>query len=185
MRPQGKPWRQEIQSFIARQQPFQLSNYIDATGQPWQFDIHHARLIPHEEREYLDCWSPTTEGNLDLPPLQHNWCFRLDRYQGAAILPLKARWRSDLDRLTVTFHLYGRLAHSYAQSKRHQDDRAGHWLDRETFEVERSINNTYWFNRELRRYGADCYILSPDMVRDRFMAEVQAIADRYTSHHMP
>lgn len=182
------PWRQEVMQQIKRKQPFQLSKYVDAIGQAWTFDVHYAKLVRHEGREYLDCWCASSEGNFDLPELQHNWCFRLDRYQGSAIrpLPTPAKWQSDFDRMDVELHFYGRLAYSYADSKHDVNDRREQcgWLDNNTYRVVRSIYNTYWFNRELRMHGENCQIISPAAVRSHFYAELQTILQRYQTDNI-
>jgi hypothetical protein len=179
---QAVPWRREVMHFIERRQPFQLSTYVDATGQAWTFNICYAELVRHEGREYLDCWCDSTDGNQDLPELQHNWCFRLDRYRGSAIVSLnRSSWRVDFDRIDVTFDLLGRLAHSYAMSKHHVDDRhdACVWLDTQTYRVVRSVYNTYWLSRELRMHGEDCVIVAPESLQVRFRHELQATLKRY------
>lgn len=175
------PWRLEVDRLIKAQQPFRLEGYTDATGQQWQFTIYHGRIVQHQGREYLDCWCAETTGNQDLPELHHNWCFLLERYQGEAIIPVRGPWRPDLDRLTAEFHLHGRLAHSYAHSKHRSEDQDSHWLpDRPgIYRVVRSIYSSFWFLRELRQYGADCELVGPPALRERFLAEWRAIGDRY------
>ena len=179
------PWRRDVMRLIKQKQPFQLSKYVDAIGKAWTFDVHYAELVRHEEREYLDCWCASLEGNQDLPELQHNWCFRLDRYQGSAIrlLPLPAQWRRDFDRIDVELHFYGRLAYSYADSNHDVNDRREQcdWLDNNTYRVVRSIYNTYWLNRELRMHGENCQIISPAAARSRFYGELQAMLKPYQS----
>ncbi len=176
------PWRLEVDSFIHRRQPFRLS-YQDAMERSWNFTITHAAIVSHEEREYLDCWCTETEGNSDLPELQHNWCFRLDRIQGSALIPVRERWRKDFDRINVEFYLYGRLAASYMNSKHDVSDIESHWLpdDPNVCRVVRSIYNTYWFHREMRRHGGDSEIVLPPAVRQRFYQELQATCQRYES----
>ncbi|NJN61045.1 MAG: WYL domain-containing protein [Coleofasciculaceae cyanobacterium RL_1_1] len=180
---QSVPWRIKVTELIERKQPFRLSKYVDAIGQVWTFDVHYAELVRHEGREYLDCWCPSSEGNQDVLPLQHNWCFRLDRYQGSAIRPLPkpARWRGDFDRIDVEFHCYGRLAHSYSESKHDVNDRREYcdWVDDNTYRVVRSIYNTYWLNRELRMHGENCEIIAPTVVRSHFYKALQTMFQRY------
>jgi WYL domain len=184
---QSVPWRLEVTELIERKQPFRLSEYVDATGQVWIFDVHYAELVRHEGREYLDCWCASSEGNQDLLPLQHNWCFRLDRYRGSVIRPLPkpARWRGDFDRIEVEFHCYGRFAHSYFQSKHDVNDRREYcdWVDDNTYRVVRSVYNTYWLNRELRMHGENCEVIAPAAVRSRFYEELQATLQRYQAEH--
>ena len=53
-------WSLEIDRYILRQQPFQLS-YQDATSRLWSFTVRHAEIIPHEQRQYLNFWCEDTE----------------------------------------------------------------------------------------------------------------------------
>jgi predicted DNA-binding transcriptional regulator YafY len=39
--------------------------------------------------------------------------------------------------------------------------------------------NPFWLIRELRRYGADCVIVSPNAVRDRFKKDLTAMLEQY------
>lgn len=177
---QSGPWRQQVRDLIRQRQSFKLVNYVDATGQSWQFEVRHAKLVSHEQREYLDCWCTTTENNRDLPELQHNWCFRLDRYQGSAIIPIQQPWREDFDRILVEFHLYGRLAHSYHTSHHVDDiDADCGWLDAGTYRVVRSVYNTYWLRRELRRHGSDCEVIAPAALRAQVWEDAQRLCQRY------
>ncbi|MDB9527147.1 WYL domain-containing protein [Oscillatoria sp. CS-180] len=78
----------------------------------------------------------------------------------------------------VEFHLLNRLAIAY-QSKSKTDR-----LDEKNPEtgirrVQRRIHNTFWFFREVRRYGADCVVIGPEEVRDRFAQDEIAMAKHY------
>ncbi|NJN76416.1 MAG: WYL domain-containing protein [Synechococcaceae cyanobacterium RL_1_2] len=166
------PWRARIDSFIKGQRPFQLS-YQDVQEKVWTFSIHHAQIVPHENRQYLDCWCQETEGNQDLPELQHNWSFRLDRIHDAAVIPLNHKWRPNLDIIPVEIHLYRGLAFAY-ESK--IDDLHNQWHPEltQTRQVVRQVSNTFWFIREMRRYGPDCQIITPKAVRDRVISDIRA-----------
>ncbi|KPQ39690.1 MAG: putative transcriptional regulator [Phormidium sp. OSCR] len=176
------PWRWQVETYIRRQQSFTLS-YQDATDRLWRFTICHAAIVQHEEREYLDCWCPDTQGNLDLPELQHNWSLRLDRIQDAVLSPTKNPWRKDFDRISVEFYLYGRLAASYSQSKNHPEDIESDWLPEHPNirRVVRSIYNTYWFRRELRRHGSEVEVMDPKPLRDLIAEDYRQMCDRYSN----
>ncbi|MCC5897150.1 MAG: WYL domain-containing protein [Phormidium sp. BM_Day4_Bin.17] len=176
------PWRLQVEMYIRRQQSFTLS-YQDATDRLWRFTICHAAIVRHEDREYLDCWCPDTQGNLDLPELRHNWCLRLDRIQDAVLSPTKNPWRKDFDRIPVEFYLYGRLAASYSQSKNHPEDIESDWLPEHPNirRVVRSIYNTYWFRRELRRHGSDVEVMNPKPLRDLIAEDYRQMCDRYSN----
>lgn len=168
-------WRLEIDRYIRRQHPFQLS-YQDAAERIWNFTIRYAAITNHEKRQYLDCWCEQTEGNRDLPDLAHNWCLRLDRIPEAAISPINGRWRSSLDVLDVELHLLRGLAFAY-QAK--PNDLVNEWMDQPQLRVVRRVTNTFWFFREILVYGEDCVVVSPAAVRDRFRQKVQALFNQY------
>lgn len=171
------PWRLEIDRYLRRQHPFELS-YQDAAGRLWQFTIRYGRINLHEKRQYLDCWCEETEGNLDIPELQHNWCLRLDRIQDAAITPIKGQWRHNLDQIEVEMHLFRGLAFAY-QARR--EDQENDWLPDQSRvrRVVRNISSTFWFLREVKQYGKDCQIIAPDSVRSRYIDELIATCNQY------
>ncbi|EDX72234.1 hypothetical protein MC7420_8326 [Coleofasciculus chthonoplastes PCC 7420] len=171
------PWRIEIDRYLRRQHPFELS-YQDAPGRLWQFTIRYGRINLHEKRQYLDCWCEETEGNLDIPELQHNWCLRLDRIQDAAITPIKGQWRHNLDQIEVEMHLFKGLAFAY-QARR--EDQENDWLPDQprVRRVVRSVSSTFWFLREVKQYGKDCQIIVPDSVRSRYIDELIATCNQY------
>ncbi len=72
------PWRQKIDNFIRRQQPFRLT-YQDAAERNWQFTVRFAEVQSIEKRQYLLCRTDESEGNQDISELSHNWTLRLDR----------------------------------------------------------------------------------------------------------
>jgi hypothetical protein len=176
------PWRIEVERYIHRHQPFQLS-YQDAAERVWNFTIRYAEITMHEERQYLDCWCEETDGNRELSGLQHNWCLRLDRITDAAISSVKGEWRQGLATLAVEMHLFSGLAFAY-RSKTAKDE-VNEWLTElpQVRRVVRQISSSFWFIREVLRYGQDCEILSPDSVRDRVQQEVRAMYKRY--HQQP
>ncbi|HEY9847975.1 MAG TPA: WYL domain-containing protein [Leptolyngbyaceae cyanobacterium] len=172
------PWRIAIDNFIHRQQPFKLT-YQDAAERVWHFHIYHATIDRHEDRQYLDCWCDETEGNQDLPELQHNWCLRLDRIPEAAIAPIDGKWRKHLDRIPVEMHLYRGLAFGY-RTKTGQDT-INEWLSDvpQVRRVVRQVSNTFWFFREILRYGEDCVVVSPENVREQVKRKLRSLCQRY------
>jgi hypothetical protein len=175
-----QPWRIQIETYIRRNKAFRLS-YQDAREQLWQFTIRHAQITLHEDRQYLDCWCEETEGNKDLPELIHNRCLRIDRITDPAISPVTGNWRSSLDTIPIEMHLYGGLAFAY-QSKSNQDT-LNEWHPElpEVRRVTRQISNTFWFTREILRYGKDCEIVTPDRLRDRIRKEINSLHQRYST----
>jgi predicted DNA-binding transcriptional regulator YafY len=172
------PWRLEIDQYIRRQDPFQLT-YRDATDRPWSFTIRHARITPYERRQYLECWCEETEGNQDLPELQHNWTLRLDRIPDAALSTVRGQWRSHLDYLEVEMHLFKGLAFAYEAKTA---DVSNEWLSNRSPPVRsvvRSVSSTFWFFREVFRYGEDCVIVSPESVQEQFKRKLHALCEQY------
>lgn len=174
------PWRLEIDRHIKRREPFQLL-YQDAMGRPWQFTVRHAEIVPHEERQYLDCWCDETEGNLDIEPLRHNWCLRLDRIPEAAVRPVSGPWRPDLDRISVEVHLHNRLAFSY---KTRSADESETWLEEnpKIKQVHRRISNTYWFVREVLQNAPDMVVIAPESIREAVREKIREKV-RSLCHH--
>jgi predicted DNA-binding transcriptional regulator YafY len=153
-------------------------SYQDAAERLWHFTIRHAKIVPHEKRQYLDCWCEETAGNQDIPELQHNWSLRLDRIEDAALLPVKGEWRSHLDYVEVEMHLLRGLFFAY-QAK--PEDITSQQLpgDRRIKRVVRKITSTFWFQREVLQYGQDCIVVSPENVRDRIKQELLASYQNY------
>ncbi|MBD1930761.1 MULTISPECIES: WYL domain-containing protein [Cyanophyceae] len=171
------PWRLEIDRYIRRNSPFQLS-YQDAAGRLWNFTVRHAKVTPHEKRQYLDCWCEETEGNLDIPELVHNWSLRLDRIQEAAVMPVAGKWLPDLDRVEVEMHLSGGLAFAY---KAKPEDIANDWLaDRQRVRrVVRKVSSSFWFIREVMQYAPDCVVVSPESVREQVKQKLRSLLEQY------
>ncbi|MBD1906741.1 WYL domain-containing protein [Funiculus sociatus GB2-A5] len=171
------PWRLEIDRYIRRNSPFQMS-YEDAAGRLWNFTVRYAKVTPHEKRQYLDCWCEETEGNLDIPKLAHNWSLRLDRIQEAAVMPVAGKWRLDLDRVDVEMHLSGGLAFAY---KAKPEDIANDWLaDRQRVRrVVRKVSSSFWFIREVMQYAPDCVVVSPESVREQVKQKLRSLLEQY------
>jgi hypothetical protein len=170
-------WRLQVDRYIQRQQPFQLS-YQDASHRVWNFTARHARITNHEKRQYLDCWCEETEGNQDIEELQHNWCLRLDRIQDAAVVEIAGEWRSHLAEIEVEIHLFGGLAFAY-QAK--PEDTLTEWIPerQRVKKVIRKVSSTFWFIREIMQYTPDCVVVSPENVRDRIKQKLLTLCDLY------
>jgi predicted DNA-binding transcriptional regulator YafY len=172
------PWRLEIDDYIRRQTPFQLT-YRDAADRPWTFTIRHAKITFREKRQYLECWCDETTGNQDLPELHHNWNLRLDRIPDAALATVKGQWRANLDTIPVELYLLKGLAFAYESQA---EDVSNEWLPESNPPVRRvvrSITNTFWFFRDVLRYAEDCVIVSPQNVREQFKQKIQLLYEQY------
>lgn len=173
------PWRSDLDRCIRQQRPFRLA-YQDAAGRIWSFTVRHAKIERHEDRQYLDCWCDETEGNGDVDALKHNWSLRLDRIpEEAAIASAQGHWQPKLSDIQVEFHLIHGLAFGYRSKT--EADLSNEWMpDQQIRRVVRRVHNTFWFFREVRRYGADCVVVGPEDVRDRFAQDVIAMARHYS-----
>jgi len=176
----GKPWRHTVDQYLMQLRPFRLS-YQDAAARIFHFTVRHAKIEHHENREYLDCWCDETEGNLDIEALKHNWCLRFDHIPDEAIIsPAEGSWQPELAHIDIEFHLLNRLAIAYkSKSKADRIDEKN--PETGIRRVVRRIHNTFWFFREVRRYGADCVVVGPKEVRDRFAQEAISMARHYTT----
>jgi hypothetical protein len=171
-------WRVEVERYIRRQQPFQLS-YQDAAERVWHFYIHYAEIITHEDFQYLDCWCQESAENQDLPELSHNWCLRLDRITDAATMPISETWRSHLDTINIEMHLFHRLAFAY-KTKINLDVENEWLIDApQTRRIVRKVASTFWFRREVLRYGKDCKVISPDSVCELIRQEINSMQNLY------
>ena len=170
-------WRQQVDNLIHRQQPFRLS-YQDAAERLWSYTVLHAQVISIEKRQYLLCCAEESEGNQDVEGLRHNWTLRLDRIQEAAVVSINKPWLDDLEKIAVEFHLLDRLAFAY---ERKTEDIFVSELEGEppVRKVVRNISGTFWFFREITRYGKDCEIVSPPEVRSRFRENLKSLCQAY------
>ncbi len=171
------PLRSKIDALIRKQQPFKLS-YQDAAGKVSEFSIYYAQVAPHDDRLYLEVWCTETIGNQDIEELKHNWCLRLDRIPDeSSIVEIKGKWHSGQDLVLVEFHLLNGLAFGY-QSKTGADVK-NEWVEERVRLVVREVSSTFWFFREVFRYGEDCIILCPDNVRQRFRDKIDKMSELY------
>lgn len=174
-----KPWRQALDGFLQRQQPFQFA-YQDAAEQVWRFTIRHAEVVRHEDREYLDCWCEEASTSDELPALAHNWSLRIDRIADeVAIAPVAGEWRSQPDFIPVELHLSGGLAFGYRTKT--DADTINEWHPElpQVRRVVRRVTHSFWFFREILRYGELCEIIAPDEMRDRFKQRIQNLCQKY------
>jgi predicted DNA-binding transcriptional regulator YafY len=171
-------WRQQIDRYIRERQPFKLA-YRDAADRAFQFHVLHAQVQLLEKRQYLVCRCEETEGNQDIPELRHNWTFRLDRIQEAAVTSIERPWEVDLQRVAVEFHLSGGLAFAYRDPNnqdRFMSDLEG---DPPIRRVIRLIYSTFWFFRSIAPYWGDCIIISPENVRMLYREKVRLLYEQY------
>ncbi|MBD2303634.1 WYL domain-containing protein [Nostoc sp. FACHB-190] len=170
-------WRLEIDRYILRQQPFQLS-YQDARHHVWNFTVRYAKVNLHEKRQYFDCWCEETEGNLDVAELQHNWSLRLDRIQDAAVLPVTGEWRLGLAEIDVEMYLFAGLAFAYQPKP---EDKINEWLPdtQKVRRVVRRVSSTFWFIREVMQYTPDCVIIAPENVRSLIKEKLKTLCQHY------
>lgn len=170
-------WRSQLDQYILRQQPFELT-YRDAADRPLTFHIRYARIQLREKRQYLECWCDETEGNHDLLELRHNWTLRLDRISEAALGTIAGAWRAGLDTIAVEIHLLRGLAFAY---QARPEDVTVEWRSEavQVRRVVRQVSSTFWFFREVLPYGKDCVVVSPKTVRDRLRQELIEMIEGY------
>lgn len=168
----GPPWRTDIERCIRQQRPFRLT-YQDAADRLWNFTVRHATFERHEDRQYLDCWCDETEGNQDLEALGHNWSLRLDRIPAEAVIsPTDGHWQPELSAIPVEFLLLRGLAFGYRSKTK--ADLSNTWEpETQQRRVIRRIHSSFWFLREVRRYGADCILVSPTDLQERIIQELR------------
>jgi len=179
LRTRQYPWRQEIDNYIRQQQPFQLS-YRNAKGDLQIFTVRYAKVVPHEEKQYLDCWCEETTGNYDLEVLRHNRSLRLERISEVKVSDIDGKWLHDLDTIKVKMLLFGGLVDGY-KPKNNSDisNLKSEVNGRKTIILLRAVSNTFWFFREVMRYGEDCVIVEPDSIREQFKQKLIALCDLY------
>lgn len=165
-------WRIQVDQLIARQQPFHLV-YQNSQGQSLEYTVHYAEVIFYEKRYYLQIWCDETTDSTDLPELRHNRCLRLDRIQ--AIFPISGEWRGRFDAIQVQLHFKGWLVRAYEPKPEDIQDK----FVEDIRQVIRRVVNPFWLIREVRRYGPECIIISPEAVRDCFKQELLAMVEQY------
>jgi hypothetical protein len=171
-------WRQEIEQYIQASQPFRLT-YRDAADREFQFNVVHAQIQLIEKRQYLLCRCQEIQGNQDIPQLQHNWTFRLDRILEAAVTSIQGQWEIDLQRVNVEFHLSGGLAFAYTDSKNRDLFIGKLEGDPPIRKVIRPIYSTFWFFRSIASYWEDCVIIAPENVRMLYLDKLRTLYHLY------
>jgi predicted DNA-binding transcriptional regulator YafY len=167
-------WRIQLDQLIAQKQPFHLV-YQNSQGLPLEYTVRHAEVIFYEKRYYLQIWCDETDDSTDLPELRHNRCLRLDRIQ--AIFPSSGEWRNRFDAIEIQLHFKGWLVQAYEPKNDDVQDEVVNNVRR----VTKKVINPFWLIREVRRYGSDCIIVSPDEVRDRFKQELLTMVEQYNN----
>lgn len=171
-----KGWRLEIDNLLDKKQPFYLL-YRNPQDQELEYTVRYGEICFYEKRFFLMVWceeTQDTERNSPLlPELWHNRCLRLDRI--VSIVPMSGDWRGQLDYLKVQLHFRGGLIKAYEPKEDDLEDE----INGEVRRVVRKVVNYFWLNREVRRYGKDCVIVSPENVRDLFKQELQEIYNLY------
>lgn len=173
-------WRKNIERFIKQQQPFKLS-YQDASERQWIFTVIYGELRTIEKHQYLVCTCEETEGNQDLPELQHNWGFRLDRIQEAVVTAIYLPWQPHLDMIPVQFKVYRGLAFAYGKEAPKKDDILVGEIEGDPPErlITRQVWSSFWFFREIAKYWDDCEIVSPESLREEFKRKLNVLRQMY------
>lgn len=172
----SKGWRLEIDNLRNKKQPFHLL-YRNSQDQELEYTVRYAEIRFYEKRFFLVIWCEETQeaekNNPNMPELLHNRCLRLDRI--VSIVPMSGDWRGQLDYLKVQLHFRRGLIKAYEPKEDDLEDE----IKGEVRQVVRKVVNYFWLNREVRRYGKDCVIVSPENVRDFFKQELQEIYNLY------
>lgn len=103
---------------------------------------------------------------------------RLDRISEAAIVAIKGKWHASLSQIEVEMYFFSGLAFAY---KAKPTDISNNWLadQPQVRQVVRRISNTFWFIREVLRYGPDCAVISPESMRKRLSEKLIALCQHY------
>lgn len=168
-------WRIQLDRQIENCQPFRLY-YKDSQKRDWEFTVRYAQIRFREKRFYLEIWCDETQGNFDLPELAHNRSLRLDRITNLAILPSEGTWRDSLDFIKVQVHFLGGLANAY--EPRPEED-ISEELDSGVRRVVKRVSSTFWLLKNIRSYGSQCIVVSPESLRDRVKQELQSQCEHY------
>jgi hypothetical protein len=159
-------------------QPFSL-RYRHSHGSMEDFSVLYGEVTVHEARFYLDAWV-AEPGGPDVPALQHNRCFRLDRIQQVNG-PVSGEWRDRLDSIQVVFELSGGLARG-GYEKRPEDLSIEHLGTPQDpcLRVTREVSNTFWFIREMLSYGQNYQVIAPVEVLERVRNEVTVMFKKHS-----
>lgn len=166
-------WRIQVDRYIEQKQPFHLV-YCNSQGQPLEYTVRHAEVIFYEKRYYLQIWCDEVDDSTDLPELKHNRCLRFDRIQG--LLLGEEKWRGRFDTIQVQLNFTGGLIRAYEPKNEDIKDEIIHGIR----QVTRNVVNPFWLIREVRRYGSECVIVSPEAIRERFKQELLDMLKKYS-----
>ena len=166
-------WRETINNLIALEKPFLLV-YKNSQQEQELFNVCYCEIRFHEKRYYLDGWCEETNPEAEIPELTHNRCFRFDRVK--KILKSNSRWHDDgLDFIEVTLHFYRGMIKAYESKIEDIDVRD----EGDKLVVIRKVSNPFWLVREILPYGYKCEIVSPEVVRKKYIEEIKKITKIY------
>jgi predicted DNA-binding transcriptional regulator YafY len=168
----AESWRRVVDQQILSKQPFRLF-YKDSQQQQLEFTVRYGEIRFWEKRFYLEAWCEETEGSFNLPELIHNRCFRLDRIIN--VLPTSGNWQDSLEHIEVHLQILGRLTKAYEPKP---DDITDELKDDARYIVRR-VSNTFWFIREILRYGEECIVLAPDSVQNQLVEKLKMLCKHY------
>ncbi|MGQ4646183.1 helix-turn-helix transcriptional regulator [Lyngbya aestuarii] len=172
-------WRIIVEQQINNQQPFRLL-YGNAQGQDLAYTVRYAEITFEEKRFYLEIWCEETEDikDTDFPELIHNRCLRLDRIK--TIIPTSGQWRDEgLDHFKVYLHFRRGMVKAYEPREADISNEVIGEESQPVRQVVRRVSNPFWLIREVRRYGRDCTVISPENVREQVKKELRAECQHY------
>lgn len=171
----NEAWRIIIDDHLNKQQPFHIL-YRNGQGQNFTYTVRCGEICFEEKRYYLQAWCDETHDikYTDIPELIHNRCLRFDHIQ--SILPATGPWREQgLDHIKVYLHFLGGLAHAYEQ----KPNDISNIMNGNIRQVVRRVTNHFWLFRDVRRYGENCLIISPENIRQAFKKELLKTCQKY------
>lgn len=171
---ESEGWRKAIDDRLSQQKPFLLV-YENSQKEQDFFNVCYGEITFHEKRFYLDAWCYEVNDNADISELKHNRCLRLDRIKN--ILHSQYKWRTEgLDYLEVYLHFYKGLIKAYEKKLEDIDVKD----EGDKLVVIRKVSNPFWLIREILPYGQNCEIVSPPIVREKFIEEINKIKQLYS-----
>lgn len=165
-------WRRVIDQQLKAKQPFHLF-YEDSQNEQMEFTVRYGEIRFWEKRFYLEAWCEETQGSLNLPELIHNRCFRLDRIIN--VLPASGDWQDQLEYIEVQLKVLGRLVKAYEP----KPDDISNEVKGSARYIVRRVSNTFWFIREILRYGEECLVLSPASVQNQLINKLKKLCEHY------
>lgn len=161
----AEAWRIRLNQLIDDRQPFRLF-YPSGKDKVSEFTARSANIRLYDKRLYLEIWCDDAEPK-EIPELAHNRCLRLDKIVN--LLPASETWRESIDYLEVHIHFFKGLARNYELKP---DEDVANEMVGDVRHVVKRVSSLFWLFRDVRRYGKDCEIVSPQNVRDRFQQEI-------------